>query len=105
MLFVKRMLFNGKSVGFELLLVLALLLCPPPGSAAEDEGEPKPLKLFEVEDTIQIALSAPWRTIVRKPSVQDPYPTTIEWTDELGNSYSRALTVQRRASCCVSTRG
>jgi len=61
----------------------------------EDKG-PKPVKLFDVEDTLKVTLHGPWREIMQKVKVQDPYPATMEFTDSLGRSQSIPLTVERR---------
>lgn len=63
---------------------------------AQESDAPKPAKLFDVEDTLAVTINAPWRDIERKKRNQDPYPATIEYVDELGNSMSLPLTVQRR---------
>ena len=55
---------------------------------AQDSDAPKPAKLFDVEDTLAVTIKAPWRDIERKKKIQDPYPATIEYVDELGNSMS-----------------
>ena len=61
----------------------------------EDKG-PKPVKLFDVEDTLAVTLHGPWREIVQKVKNADPYPATIEFTDSLGRTQSIPLTVERR---------
>jgi len=79
------------------LLFAACLIATGPLAAQEQEGEaPKPAKFFESEDAMQVTLKAPWRDIVRKSRNQDPYPATLEYTDELGNPVSLPITVQRR---------
>jgi hypothetical protein len=85
-----------RTTGLQLLLAVFLLPGLSLNGLAEEEGEAKPARLFESQDTLKVRLTAPWRTIERKPSIQDPYAATIEWTDEMGNSYTRELTVQRR---------
>jgi hypothetical protein len=65
---------------------------------AQDESEDaaKPAKLFELDTALDVTIKAPWRDLVRDEDNQDPYPATIEYTDELGNSVSLPLTVERR---------
>jgi hypothetical protein len=62
----------------------------------EAEGPPKPAKLFELEDTLAVTIKAPWGDLQKKKKNQNPYPATIEYTDELGNTVSLPLTVERR---------
>ena len=65
--------------------------------AQEDEEKgPKPVKLFDVEDTLKVTLHGPWREIMQKVKAQDAYPATLEFTDSLGRSQSIPLTVERR---------
>jgi hypothetical protein len=82
------------------VLAAVLALCPiavvPAAAQEEAEGPPKPAKLFDREDTLQVTIRAPWRNIERDKKNQDPYPATIEYTDELGNAVSLPLTVARR---------
>ena len=62
---------------------------------AEDEG-PKPEKIFASNETFNITISAPWRDIVRKADVQDPYPASMQFTDSLGQTHDIPITVERR---------
>jgi len=79
------------------LLFAMCLAVAGPLSAQDDAGEaPKPAKLFDSEDALTVTIKAPWGDIVRKKRNQDPYPATIEYTDELGKQVSLPLTVQRR---------
>ena len=63
---------------------------------ADGSNEAKPEKLFKSENTLAVTLSAPWRDIVRNEEVQDPYPATIQYTDESGQPRTLPLTVERR---------
>ena len=64
-------------------------------SAEEDSG-PKPEKLFDSNETFNLTITGPWKEIVRKPKVQDPYPGSMQFTDSLGQSHSIPITVERR---------
>lgn len=84
------------------VIFLSVLLGPPVASAQEmpaegeqDEGL-KPARLFEREDTLNVTIRAPWRDVLRKKRSNDPYPGQLEYTDELGNSVTLPLTVERR---------
>lgn len=80
-----------------LITALTLLLAAV-DVVAQDEAQelPKPAKLFDLQDSMDVTIKAPWKTIVRKKKIQDPYPATIEFTDELGNAMTLPLTVERR---------
>jgi hypothetical protein len=78
-----------------LLLALLFMLLFSAGNVAAQE-ENKPAKLFELKDALEVKVNAPWKQIVRDKKNQDPYPATIEYTDELGNSVTLPLTVERR---------
>lgn len=69
--------------------VLALFYMP---TARSDEG----VALFQSGDDLEIAISAPWRDIVRDKRNQEPYPATLEYTEDSGMRRSVALTVERR---------
>lgn len=56
----------------------------------------KPAKLFSTNDTLNVTMTAPWRDIVRNERNQDPYPATITFTDELGNTNTFDMTAARR---------
>jgi hypothetical protein len=64
--------------------------------AQEARAGDKPARLFEREDTIDVAITAPWRELVRNDEYQGNYPARIEFTDELGSVESLDLTVERR---------
>jgi hypothetical protein len=80
------------------LYLLAASYAAAQTPAAEDEGSegPKPAKLFDLEDTLAVTIKAPWNDLERDERNQDPYPATIEYTDDLGNVVSLPLTVERR---------
>jgi hypothetical protein len=80
---------------YRILCLTALIACGMPLAAAEDKAA-KPAKLFTTNDTLKITLTAPWRDITRRKKNQDPYPATLEYTDELGNTARLPLTVERR---------
>ena len=79
-------------------VTLALLLtCPLPLSAQEkSDGAPKPSKLFKSSETMMVTMTAPWRNISRQEKNQNPYPAKIEFTDDLGNTVTLDMTVERR---------
>jgi hypothetical protein len=82
-----------------LCLFLILTWCwtsPLYSQTAEEDSGPKPEKLFESNETFNITITAPWKDIVRKAKVQDPYPATMQFTDSLGQSHNLPLTVERR---------
>jgi len=98
-------MFRTKNVSPINSLLAAALLCllspsfaaaQDPAAEDEDDGSPKPAKLFDLEDTFAVTIKAPWNDIERDERNQDPYPATIEYTDELGNAVSLPLTVERR---------
>ncbi len=90
----------SRSVRLSCLSVFLLLACcwaTPVFSQSESDGSgPKPEKLFDSNETFSITVTAPWRDIVRKPKVQDPYPATMQFTDSLGQTHTLPLTVERR---------
>jgi hypothetical protein len=59
-------------------------------------GDTNPARLFEREDAIEVTITAPWRDLVRDRKNQDSYPATIVFTDELGNTETLDMTVERR---------
>jgi hypothetical protein len=73
-----------------------LLLSPVHAQEEAEDSGPKPEKLFDSNETFSISISAPWREIVRKDDVQDPYPATMQFTDSLGQTHNLPLTVERR---------
>ncbi len=79
------------------VLLLVLTICAMPLSAQETEDNtPKPTKLFEGNDTLKVTIHAPWNDITKDEKNQNPYPATIEYTDDLGNKESLKLGVSRR---------
>lgn len=63
---------------------------------AQPTAKPEPQQLFASRQPLAITLHAPWRDIVQKEKNMNPYPATIEISDEAGRSHSIALTVGRR---------
>lgn len=84
-----------KSAGLYALLSV-LLLSSAPNVFAQEEGSSKPAKLFSTTETLEVTMSAPWKTIVRKKNDKRAYPAKIEFTDSLGNKNTLDLTVERR---------
>ena len=81
---------------FVCLFAPVLSLAQDPATEEESPDGPKPAKLFDLEDTLAVTIKAPWNDLERDERNQDPYPATIEYTDDLGNSVSLPLTVERR---------
>jgi len=78
-------------------LLLILLLSTAAAYAQESkDGSVKPARLFSSEDTLAVTITAPWRDMVRNKKNQEPYPATLEYTDELGNSLTLDITASRR---------
>ena len=77
-----------------LFCLTALIAIAMPLAAAEESGDKaeKPAKLFTTHEALKITLTAPWRDLTRKKKTEDPYPATLEYTDELGNSVKLPLT-------------
>jgi hypothetical protein len=65
-------------------------------AAGVPADEPKPAGLFETNETLEVTIIAPWREFVSDDDYKGAYPAKIEYTDELGNSESLDLTVERR---------
>jgi hypothetical protein len=84
------------AVIFTLLLVVSALASPALMGQDESEKAPKPTKLFKSSETMKVKLIAPWRDLLRDTNDGGAFPATIEYTDELGNSESLPLTVERR---------
>jgi len=84
--------------GIRLFVILTFLAsCALPLFAQEkQEGTSKPAKLFSTNDTLNVTLTGPWRDIVRKKRNENPYPATLEFTDELGNTMTLDMTAERR---------
>lgn len=76
---------------FFISTILFLLSIAQP-LAAQD----KPAKLFTSDDTMNLTLTASWRTIERDKKNQEPYPATLKYTDELGKTHTLEMTVERR---------
>lgn len=77
-------------------LLLFLLLSTAAYAQGSKDGSPSPAKLFSSEETLAVTITAPWRDIVRNKKNQEPYPATLEYTDELGNSVTLEISVARR---------
>jgi len=80
------------------LLSLALLLAGLSTTAvnAQSEEGSKPAKLFSTETSLEVTITAPWSTIVKKKKNQNPYPAKLEYRDESGQVVTLDLTVARR---------
>jgi hypothetical protein len=76
-----------------LSILVLLLFCATP---LFGQDAAKPDKLFDRDDTLNVTLTAPWRDIEHDEKNQDPYPATIEFTDELGNKVTLDMTAARR---------
>ena len=86
-----------KSVGIYTLITLLFLPLQTPVFSAENEEEAaKPGKLFSSAQTLPVKMTAPWRDIERKKSFAGAYPAQIEFTDDLGQKHTLAMTVERR---------
>ena len=82
-----------------LCLFLILGWCwtsPVYSQSVEEDSGPKPEKPFESNETFNITITAPWKDIVRKVKVKDPYPASMQFTDSLGKSNTIPITVERR---------
>jgi hypothetical protein len=75
------------------LLLVALAWC---SVAAAQGSDDKPARLFDVESTLAVTMTAPWSDIERKEDDQGAYPATIEYRDANGETVKRAMTVERR---------
>ena len=84
------------AVIFTLMFVVSALASPALMGQDESEKAPKPTKLFKSSETMKVKLIAPWRDLLRDTNNGGAFPATIEYTDELGNSESLPLTVERR---------
>lgn len=77
-------------------IAVAYSLVATLSSAQGAPEEARPARLFEQRDTIDVAITAPWRELVRNEDFQGGYPATMEYTDELGITESLDITVERR---------
>jgi len=79
-------------------LLIAVLSLPLTAVTPSQEAlaETKPSRLFELRDTLDVSITAPWRELVRNDDFQGSYPARIDFMDELGNSGSLDITVERR---------
>jgi len=80
--------------GFPVGLIVAV--CLAAGLAATSVRASEPVALFQSRDTVELTISAPWRSIVRDRENQDPYPATLRYVDESGGRENVELTVERR---------
>jgi len=80
--------------GFPLGLIVAV--CLAGGLAPTSVRASEPVALFESRDTLELTISAPWRSIVRDRDNQDPYPATLRYVDASGGLEHIELTVERR---------
>lgn len=78
------------------LLAAGLMISGPLAAQGDADSRPKPARLFDLQDPLTVTIKAPWRDIERDRKNQDPYPATIAYTDESGNSVTLPLTVARR---------
>jgi hypothetical protein len=86
-----------RSASLFFITLVLLLTCPLSLSAQEkSDGAPKPSKLFKSNETMKVTMTAPWRDLSRQESNQNPYPAKIEFTDDLGNTVTLDMTVERR---------
>ncbi len=91
------LLWNLCHIRFSLYLALACIwVSPVYAQAKTEDSSPKPEKLFASNETFVISIKAPWRDIVRKSKVQDPYPASMQFTDSLGQMHDIPITVERR---------
>lgn len=80
---------------FSILMAIALTAAFPL-MAQESGNKPKPEKLFESSETLEVELTGPWQEVVRNKEFQGEYPARIEYKDTLGNVVSIDLTAGRR---------
>ena len=80
------------------LLAAGLMISSSLAALDVADDPPKPARLFDLQDPLTVTIKAPWRDIERDKKNQDPYPATIEYTDEFGNSVTLPLTVARRGA-------
>jgi len=85
-----------KSAGLYTLFTLLLLPSMPAICAEDEDNSPKPAKLFSTSETLTVTMTGPWKYIERHTKDQDAKPAKIEFTDDLGNSNTLDLTVERR---------
>ncbi len=93
---IKAPFWSFSHTSFILLLALVCFWVSPVCAQAEDDSGPKPEKIFASNETFNISFTAPWRDIVRKTTVQDPYPASMQFTDSLGQTHNIPITVERR---------
>jgi hypothetical protein len=81
---------------WSMALLLTLAIHFAGAAQAQAVETPKPAKLFSSMDTLDVTLSAPWRSLQKDEDNQDPYPAKIQYQDTAGNTMSLDLTVERR---------
>ena len=85
-----------KSAGLYTLFTLLLLPSMQAICAEDEDNSPKPAKLFSTSETLTVTMTGPWKYIERHDKDQEAKPAKIEFTDDLGNKNTLALTVERR---------
>jgi len=82
------------------LLAVIVGACWTYPAHAKDEsqkpGKPGREKLFASNQTLTVALRAPWDDLVHNKNNPNPYPAELEITDSQGKAHSIPLTVERR---------
>jgi hypothetical protein len=86
----------GLNGAWRLLVAVLSLQLTAVAPSQEALAETKPARLFELQDTLDVSFTAPWHELVRNDDFQGSYPAKIDFTDELGNTESLDLTVERR---------
>lgn len=64
--------------------------------AREGSGQAQDAGLFASDQPLEITIRAAWRTIVRDKANQRPYPATISYVHESGETHTLPLAVARR---------
>jgi hypothetical protein len=77
-------------------LLLFVWLAWSGSGAAQEADDDKPAKLFSTDTALEVTMTAPWGDVEKKKKVQDPYPATIEYLDENGQTVKLDMTVERR---------
>ena len=89
-----RSLFIAPVIATGLLCLAAM--SAQAAEQADGAPEPRPAKLFKLNGTLELTISAPWRELVRRKKIQTPYPATLTYRDESGQTIGLPLTVERR---------
>jgi hypothetical protein len=79
-------------------MALALSLCCLASDEllAEEPQTEKPPKLFDSQATLDVTLTAPWKTILKNEDSEEAYPGQIRYRDSNGADVTLELTVERR---------